>query len=110
MKVRLTAFNGLLKSEVMDWPECPSDRDFRVNAMSLRNSIFAAFGSPLAPEMCEVKRPMEHRSFVQLRFRNNGHGEQDEESGMYIHEMELIDVHPDYWYREGQDFDLKEKV
>jgi hypothetical protein len=91
-----------MKSEVMDWPECPSDMDFRMLATSLRRSL-VVMGR-------ECERPIDHINFAELRFRHTGYGEQDEESGMYIEEMELISVSPEYWYHEGQDVNLKEKV
>ena len=98
MKVRLTAFNGLLKSEVKDWPEIPRYENYKMMVMPLRKDIII--------DGCECERPPTVRHPSIVRFRATGDGEIDEDTGMYIEEMELIDVNPDYWYREGQDEEL----
>ena len=101
MKVRLTAFNGLLKSKIMDWPENLPGTDCKMLALPLRKVVM--FGGSEWQRDPTGLRPSE------LTFREAWCGEVDPESGMPIYEFELISVHPDYWYRDGQDDNLEEK-
>lgn len=87
MKVILTAFDGLMSSKVLEWPELPpgTDIEFPLRQLSLSWNLYDAD----KPDIREV---------VDLRacFRPNGkfYLADDDKA---IQEFELIRVSPEHW-------------
>jgi hypothetical protein len=87
MKVVLTAFNGLLRSELKDWPDMPIDRPIQYNVHNVSEYSLTVF---------EGKEPF-HRGTQLHRasFHFNGHTHFSE-SGDTVYEYELLTCEPMY--------------
>lgn len=89
MKVILTAFDGLMHSDVLNWPEV-NTLDDKIQ-FSLRQLDYSFF-KPEKPD---------ERTIADLRatFRPTG-GMGQAKDGQLIHKYELVHVTPQHWEKE----------
>lgn len=87
MKVILTAFDGLMKSDVMEWPELPPDGTLYFPLRQVRSNVGLTFKDIGA-----------NFEFVDLRatFKTTGKTFEQDDGSVAV-ELELVNVNPKYW-------------
>ena len=93
MKVILTAFNGLLKSAVLEWPEMPPDSPVEFPLQHITHKY--SFDSLTEGEF---SKPVD----IRARFEPTGMFWTGKK-GIGIAEYELADVNPKYWKGNDED-------
>lgn len=101
MKVILTAFNGLMKSDVMEWPELPPDMELDYPLRQIRHNYFTHQENDQDPSfpVCDIR----------ATFRHNGRTFQQAD-GSPAREYELIRVSPKHWDDGGKKEKEREKL
>lgn len=94
MKVILTAFDGLMKSDVMEWPELPPGRELDYPLKQIRHNFFGYFPNDEDPAFPAVN--------LRATFKHTGRTF-EQENGSLALEYELIRVNPKHWDDGGKE-------
>jgi hypothetical protein len=94
MKVILTAFNGLMKSDVMEWPELPPGMELDYPLRQMRHNYFSYHRDDIDPAfpVCDIRATFKHTGkTIELG------------DGSLALEYELVNVDPKHWNDGGEE-------